>query len=157
MPRMEDLNEYQRSRDLMFACMEHDASPFNPLRKELSQAKVALVTTAGLHLRGDKPFFDRGDPSYRIIPSNTPARDIVQSHNSIGFDHTAFYRDVNITFPVDRLHELVERSVIGCLSENFYSFAGSLWDPREQMDVTGPEVVRRLLDEDVDVVLFMPT
>ena len=65
MPRLEDLTDAARQGHLNLPAFEHDDSPFVPLRKPLSEAKVALVTTAGLHLRGDRPF-DSGDQSYRV-------------------------------------------------------------------------------------------
>ena len=156
MPRLEDLSDTARQGHLNFPAMEHDDAPFAPLRKPLSEAKLALVTTAGLHLRDDAPF-SSGDQSYRTIPSTSAASDIIQSHTSIGFDRTAFMRDVNISFPLDRLRELVERGTVGSLSESFYSFMGAHRDPKRIVEETGPEVARKLLDEGVDAVLLTPT
>ena len=156
MPRLEELSEALRKSALMFPCIEHDDSPFTPLRKDLSQAKLALVTSAGLHLRSDRPF-GRGDPSFRVIPSSTQAKDILQSHSSIGFDHTPFYKDGNVSFPVDRLRELQEQGAIGSLSENYYSFMGAQRDPTKIIEESAPEVARRLASEGVDVVLLTPT
>jgi D-proline reductase (dithiol) PrdB len=87
----------------------------------------------------------------------TPAHEIIQSHASIGFDRTAFMRDINVTFPVDRLHELVEQGKLGSLSDNYYSFMGAQRTPRVIEEQTGPEVGRLLLDEGVDAVLLTPT
>lgn len=160
MPRLEKLSEVQRQVLLNFPCLEHDSAPSTPLRKPLEQSKLALVTTAGLHLRKDKPFIGDhkvGDASYRVIPSTAKGGDIVQSHVSIGFDHTGLYRDINVTFPVDRLRELAQRGIIGSLARNYYSFMGALRDPRRLIEETGPEVARRLKDERVDVVLITPT
>ncbi len=156
MPRREDLSDTARQGHLNFPAMEHDDAPFVPLRKPLSEAKLALVTTAGLHLRGDAPFVS-GDQTYRVIPSNSAAGDIIQSHTSIGFDRTAFMRDINVTFPVDRLRELVDRGTVGALSERFYSFLGANRDPKRIVEETGPEVARKLLDEGVEAVLLTPT
>ena len=156
MPRLEDLTEAQRNRYLAFSCLDHDISPFTPLRKSLGESKLALVTSAGLYLRGEQPFAP-GDTSYRVIPSSTPAENILQSHASIGFERTAFYRDINITFPMDRLNELVVKGAVGSLSTNYYSFMGALGDPRGIVEHSGPEVARRLLEEGVEVVLLTPT
>ena len=156
MPRLEELSEIARQAVLNFPFIEHDDSPLALLQKPLSAAKLALVTTAGLHLRGDTPF-SGGDQGYRVIPSGTPPVDIVQSHTSIGFDRVAMYRDMNVCFPVDRVHELVERGVIGKLSDHFYSFMGAQRDPRHIVEVTGPDVAHRLKDEGADVVLLTPT
>ena len=161
MPKLEYMDEASRRSMQNFPFLEFQTVPWTPLPKELSQCKVALVTSAALHLRTDKPFVARdkaaGDPSYRVIPSIATARDIIQSHVSIGFDRTGIYRDINIVFPVDRLRELVKRGAIGSLAEHFYSFSGGgQWNPRPVMRELGPEVARRLNEERVDVVFLTP-
>ena len=118
------------------------------------------MTSAGLHLRGDQPFIGDpkgGDTSYRTIPSTAKAADILQSHVSIGFDHTAIIRDLNVTLPMDRMRELVDQGSIGSLAENNYSFMGALRNPKPLIEVTGPEVAGRLKDEGVDLVFITPT
>ena len=156
MPRLEELSEAQRNSALMFPCMEHDDSPVTPIRRQLSQAKVALVTSAGLHLRDDQPF-GRGDSGFRLIPANANGKDVLMSHSSIGYDHVPFYKDVNITFPIDRLKELQERGQVGSLSENHYSFMGAQRDPSKILSDGAPEVAQRLLAEGVDAVILTPT
>jgi len=161
MPKLSVLSEIQRKSMLMWPCIEHDDTPWTPMAKPLSESKVALVTTAGLHVRGDKPFIAEhtkgGDTSYRTIPRSAGAADIIQSHTSLGFDHTGIYRDVNVTFPIDRLQELVDQKMIGSLSYNYYSFMGALRDVTGIIEESGPEVARKLKDEGVDVVLLTPT
>lgn len=155
MPRLETLSEVQRKMLQFFPCMEFETTPWAPLGKDLSQSKMALVTTAGLHLRGDKPFIN-GDTSFRVIPSSASSVDILQSHTSIGFDHTAFYKDINIAFPIDRARELVERGVIGRVSESYYSFMGALGDLRRVVEDTGPQVAQCLKAQGVDLVFLVP-
>ena len=157
MPRLELLSDVQRRMLQMFPCMEHDDIPWTPMRKPLSESRLALITSAGLHVKDDKPFVMGGDSSYRVIPQSTNTADILQSHASIGFDHTGIYRDINVTYPVDRLQELVDRGVIGSLGENNYSFMGALRDTSEVVERTGPEVARRLVDEGVEVAFLTPT
>ena len=155
MPRIEDLSNAQRQAVLNFACFEYDSSPFVPLRDPLHRVKLALVTTAGLHCHGDRPF-SPGDQSYRVVPAQTPDRDILQSHNSIGFDRTAIYRDLNVTFPRDRLRELVERGVVGSRTLN----DSRLWarkQTRRGFDETGPEVAHILLEEGAGAAILTPT
>jgi D-proline reductase (dithiol) PrdB len=156
MPRIEQLSDAQRQAVLNFACFEYDDAPFVPLRVPLAKVRLALVTTAGLHCRGDLPFAP-GDQSYRAIPSDTPARDILQSHNSIGFDRTAVYRDLNVTFPRDRLRELVERGILGSRTSNDYSFMGAQTNPKKILTETGPEVARLLLAEGAGAAILTPT
>ena len=156
MPRLEDVSDVTRQAWLNFPVFEADDAPFARPTRPLGDARVALVTTAGVHLRGDRPFAS-SDQTFRVIPSTSPAKAIVQSHSSIGFDRTAFMRDVNISFPVDRLRELVEQGAIGSLATDFYSFMGGVRAPRTIERETGPEVARRLLADGVEVVLLTPT
>jgi D-proline reductase (dithiol) PrdB len=160
MPRLETLSEVLRQVLLSFPCLEYDTAPWTPWQQELAHGRLALVTTAGLHLRGAQPFISDpkgGDASYRVIPSTAKANDILQSHVSIGFDHTAFYCDMNVTFPLDRLHELVQRGVIGSVAPYAYSFMGAIRNPRRLMEETGPEVAKRLKEEGAEVVFLTPT
>ena len=160
MPRLETLSELNRNVLQSFPCVESDTTPWQPLRQALSESTLALVTSAGLHLKSDPPFVTdpkQGDTSYRIIPSTAMASDIAQSHTSIGFDRTAIYQDLNVSFPMDRLRELVDKGVIGRLAPNFYSFMGALRNPRGILEDSGPTVARRLQDEGVDAVFLTPT
>ena len=161
MPRLELLSEVQRKMLQMFPCLEHDDTPWTPMRKPLAESRVALVTSAGLHLRSDPPFVTDhqrgGDTSYRVIPRDTNPADIIQSHVSIGFDHSGIYRDINVTFPMDRLRDWQEQGIIGSLAENYYSFMGALRDPSGMVEQTGPEVARRMADEGVEAALLTPT
>ena len=156
MPRLDRLSDAQRSTLSSFPSQQNATAPFARLPVPLSRCRVAIVTTAGLHRRGDRPF-GPGDQSYRAIPSDTPARDIVQSQPSIGFDRSPLMRDVNISYPIDRLRELAERGEIGGLATNGYSFIGALRDVRRVEAETGPEVARRLADDGAHVALITPT
>ncbi len=155
MPRLDQLNELQRQTALYFPCLEHDDSPWTPWGKDLAQSKLSIVTTVGLHLRDDHPF-EGGDPSYRAIPSSANPNDVIQSHASIGFDHTGYYRDINLAFPLDRMRELVERGVLGSVAANYYSFMGAQRNPARIIEETAPEVVQLLKADQVDAVLLIP-
>jgi D-proline reductase (dithiol) PrdB len=92
-----------------------------------------------------------------VIPVETPAADIIQSHTSIGFDRTAIMRDVNISYPIDRLRDLVARGELGGLAPNGYSFMGAQRELARIEGETGPEVARRLREDGADVVVMTPT
>ncbi len=156
MPRLDRLPQINRNNLLPFPAQVNDATPFVLLPRPRSACRLAIVTTAGLHRRSDRPF-GPGDQAYRVIASDTPAADIVQSHTSLGFDRAAIMRDINISFPVDRLRELVGRGELGALAPNNYSFMGAQRDTGRIESETGPEVARRLRDEGVDVALITPT
>ena len=49
-----------------------DDTPWARFEGSLNEAKVAIVTTAGVHLKGDRPFDmqdPEGDATVRVIPS----------------------------------------------------------------------------------------
>jgi D-proline reductase (dithiol) PrdB len=156
MPRLDRLSQTARNGMLTFPAQVNDTAPFVALARPLSACRLALVTSAGLHRRGDRPF-GPGEQTYRVIPSDTPTADIVQSHTSLGFDRVAIMRDINVTFPIDRVRELVGRGEVGGLGPSSYSFMGALRDSARLESETGPEVARRLRDEGVEVVVLTPT
>ena len=156
MPRLDRLPEASRAAILALAKPTNTTTPFVRPARPLAGCRLALVTTAGLHRRGDRRFTP-GDQSYRVIPSDTPTADIVQSHTSIGFDRTAILRDLNVTFPIDRVRELVARGALAGLAPNHYSFMGALRDVERVENETGPEVARRLRADGADAALLTPT
>lgn len=93
MPRLDRLPQINRNNFVTFPARVNDTAPFSPLAKPLAACRLAIVTTAGVHRRSDRPF-GPGDQSYRVIPSDTPAADIVQSHTSLGYDRAAIMRDL---------------------------------------------------------------
>jgi D-proline reductase (dithiol) PrdB len=119
----------------------------------LSQCRVAIVTTAGIHRRGDRPF-GPGATDYRIIAGDTRAADLVMSHQSVNFDRTGFQEDHNVAFPIDRLNELAQRGVIGSVADLHYSFMGAT--QIRQLEAKAQELAQLLKDDRVDAVLLTP-
>ena len=156
MPRLDRLPQANRNTLLTFPAQVNDGAPFVVPGKPLAACRLAIVTTAGLHRRDDRPF-GPGEQGYRVIASNAPTAEIIQSHTSLGFDRAPIMRDLNISFPIDRLRELVARGELGGLAPNNYSFMGALRDAARLERETGPEVARRLRDEGVDAALITPT
>ena len=66
----------------------------------LSEATVAIVTTASLH-HPDQDDFAPMDTSYRVLDGSR--RDYVTGHWSPNFDGAGFAYDMNTVFPLDRL------------------------------------------------------
>lgn len=156
MPRLDRLPEASRKNLLALPMQANDSAPFVRPARPLAACRLALVTTAGLHRRGDRPF-GPGEQTWRVIPGDTSSSDIVQSHTSIGFDRAAIMRDLNVTFPIDRVRELVAKSTLGALARNAYSFMGALRDVARLEGETGPEVARLLREDGADVALLTPT
>jgi D-proline reductase (dithiol) PrdB len=156
MPRLDRLSQIARNTILSLPVQVNETSPCTRLTKPLAQCRLALVTTIGIHLRDDRPF-GPADPSFRALPSTATQSDVLQSHQSIGFDRTATQQDWNVAFPIDRLRELVQRGDLGGLAPNCYSFMGAQRDVTPIVTETAPEVARRLRDDGADAVLLTPT
>ena len=85
--------------------------------------RIALISTAGLQRRDDRPFeFDSDD--YRIIPDNVDPADIVMSHISSDFDRSGFQQDFNVVFPLGPLREMAAAGEIRSSATYHYSFMG---------------------------------
>ncbi len=154
-PRLFDLEKYAEGVDTV----KVEGIPWTPFRKGLSASRVALVTTAGVHLRGQEPFNmidPDGDPTFRALPSNTPPEGYTITHDY--YDHTDADRDINVVFPVFRLRELAEEGFIGGVAPVNYGFMGHIEGPHVQtlMKKTAPEVAERLRKDAVDAVLLTP-
>ncbi len=132
--------------------------PCAPLQKRISEARSALVTSAGYHTP-EQPGFARitiGDPSFREIPGDVAVHTLIESHNSTSFDHAGVLADQNLALPLDRFRELERRGEIGELNRRHFSFMGSIVNPRKLMRETAPEVARLLREDGVDAVLLTP-
>jgi D-proline reductase (dithiol) PrdB len=133
--------------------------PWAPVRKPVAGSVVALVTTAGVHLKTQPPFDmedPNGDPSYRIIPSGSSQADLAITHKY--YDHSAADRDLNVVLPLDRLRELAAERQVGGVGPFVYGFMGHITARhlRTLMDASAPEVARRLRADGVDAVLLAP-
>ena len=119
----------------------------------LAQCRIALVTTAGLHRKGDRPF-GPGATDYRIIPGATPASELVMSHQSVNFDRTGYQEDHNVVLPVDRLNEFAQRKSIGSVAAFHYSFMGAT--QIRKLESKARELAGLLKEDRVDAVLLTP-
>jgi D-proline reductase (dithiol) PrdB len=123
--------------------------------KPLHECRVALVTTGGVHLPGDRRFDiddPAGDCSYREIP--TDADNLTWTH--------AYYRpdegsDLDSVFPLRTFRELEREEVIGALNRRHFSFMGAIRDPESLVRETAPEVAGKLVADGVDVAFLTPS
>ena len=133
---------------------EFDDPAFTPLTKPLSEARVAIVTSAALHRQHDEGF-TAADTRYRVI--DRADRDLVLGHWSPNFDRTGFQLDLNVVYPIDRLEELAVAGVIGEVAPRHYSFAGNQPDTVSELRLdTGPACAREMLADGVDVAILTP-
>lgn len=152
MARMEDLHDDQRRTLEGLPLPEFDTNPFVE-GSPLDQRRVAIVTTAGLHRRGDRPFAF-GSRDYRVIAGDTPPSELVMSHVSSNFDRTGYQADPNVVFPLELLRALAAAGEIGSVADHHYSFMGAT--PPERMEADARALADLLAADGVDAVLLVP-
>jgi len=152
MTRLTSLPPGQAKRLAEIECPDFETRPWVS-GPALSQRRVAVVSSAGLFVRGENPFRGR-DTDYRAIPADTKPEEVLISHISINFDRTGFQEDWNVVLPLDRLRELAADGVIGSVAKTHYSFMGAI-DPTEA-EVHVRELAGRLKRDNVDAVLLAP-
>lgn len=142
---------------------KHPPIPWAEVTKPLSESKVALLSTAGISMKGDEPFDMEGerkrptwgDPSFRKIGSDATRETVEVNHLHI---ETAFIKeDLNVALPLDRLRELVEEGRVGALAETHYSTMGYQGaDTSVLENETAPAIAESMNREHVDLALLAP-
>jgi D-proline reductase (dithiol) PrdB len=130
---------------------------FTPLRRPLSESRVALVGSAGVHLDDQPPFHVEsvaGDPTYRLLPDGLDMSRLRFTHTH--YDTASARDDPNVVFPLDRLHEAVTAGRIGSTSPMHIGMMGFNPDPTPIAETTAPAVAEVLGAEEVDVVVLVP-
>ncbi len=133
--------------------------PWVVLKKPLAECHVAVVTTAGVHLRDQAPFDmgnPDGDPSFREIPDGADRDRLTITHDY--YDHRDADSDINIVFPLDRLDDLVAENRIAGRAPLHLGFMGHIDGSLVGRLVreTAPAAARLLLESGADCVLLTP-
>ena len=132
---------------------------WTPMPCPLREARVALVTTAGLYRPGiDEPFrrVRGGDFSYRAIPDDADVSSLAIGQTSTAFDRRTMESDRNVALPIDRLRTLVERGIVGSSATRHLSFNGSIPAPGRLVRESAPRAARILIDDGVQAALLIP-
>jgi hypothetical protein len=136
--------------------------PWTSLLKPLKEATIALVTSAGISLKTDRPFdMERekkeplwGDPTYRALPKGTTENDIHVNHLHINLK--PILQDINVVLPLTRMAEFEKEGVIGRLAPTAYSFYGFQWQGTEFLKTAIEPMSRTMKEEGVDAVFLTP-
>ncbi len=154
MVRLADLPDYEREHLLGKNTTTSEPTPWVAGDTPLGQRRIALVTTAGLHLRDDDGF-GLADAGYRLIPGEIDAGDLVMSQTSVNFDRTGFLDDVNVVFPLERFRELAAEGVVGPLASQHVSFMGAGVRPESYAE-SARRLAGLLIRDAVDTVFLTP-
>ena len=152
MARQEDIDAIMREELIGLECPEFDADPW-VTAPALSDCRVAVISTAGLQRRGDRPF-ELGAADYRVIQGETAAEDLIMSHVSTNFDRAGYQQDMNVCFPIDRLNELADEGVIKSVAKYHYAFQGST--APEALEPSTRQMAGLLKADGVNAVLLVP-
>lgn len=152
MARLEDIPEPTRTAVANLPCPEFATTPFVS-GPRLAERRVAIVSSAALIRRGDKPF-PFGSGEHRAVPGEWDNKDILISHVSINFDRAGFQRDLNVVYPIDRLRELAAEGVIGSVADTHYSVMGST-DPAAMVEAADG-IAAALLADHCNAVVLAP-
>lgn len=154
MVRLTDLPDYERDHLLAKNLPPLGPPVWTTPTRPLSEMRLALVTTAGLHYRDD-PAFEFADATFRPIDGREDPDNLVMSHSSVNFDKSGFAEDVNIVFPLARFRALVESGIVGSLADVHYSFMGAGLPPHA-FERTAAQVAGMLKQDQVDAVFLTP-
>jgi D-proline reductase (dithiol) PrdB len=115
--------------------------PYTPLKRELKDCRIALVSTSGAYVEGMQPFSDN-DLSFRLIPTDADTKSIrfMPGH----FDTSKGGLDPNVMFPLDRLRELVQEGAVGSIAESHISM-GLTTELRKLKEVVSWEIAEAVM------------
>ncbi len=134
--------------------------PFHRLAKPLSEARIAIVTTAAPY-QPDKGDQGPGAPlnaaaKFFTVYSGDSAQDhdLRISHIAIDRQHTTA-KDPGTYFPLPALRDAAARGRIGAVAPRFHGLPTNR-SHRTTLDVDCPEVLARCQADAVDAVLLVP-
>ncbi len=125
---------------------------------DLSQSRLALISTAGAYLRHSQEPFDApnllGDYTIRLFPTASPFSDLAYAHDH--YDHTAVNEDPQVLLPLRHLEDMVAEGAIGELAPSVTSFSGYEPDVKRVVDELIPAILEAARAEEIDAALLVP-
>lgn len=133
--------------------------PIAPALKDLTKARIALVTTGGI-VPAENPDRIQSASATRWGRYDVSVMDVLKSgeYKTIhaGFDPAAADADPNVITPVDALKKLEEEGVYGSLHPYFYSTVGTGTTEAEAQRMAR-EMVPYFQEDNVDAVIMVST
>ncbi|MBI3966779.1 MAG: hypothetical protein HY329_14185 [Chloroflexi bacterium] len=136
----------------------NETAPLTPLTKPLSECRVALITSGGVHLKDQVPFDpEKNDLTYREIPKDVKVSELLISHHSQYAERTVDGQyDLNSVAPIERFVELERSGYIGELFSPVISFMGRCFKRTELQTELAPQILQLLQAGKVDAVFMVP-
>ncbi|MBM4206433.1 MAG: hypothetical protein FJ194_20195 [Gammaproteobacteria bacterium] len=138
-----------------YAWVKNDDPPaFTPLAKALDRAKVGLICSGGIYVRGQIAFHFKDDISYRKVPMRAPAHEIRINH--FAYDLRDARQDPAVVFPGKTLAALTDAGAVGSVADHAYTFMGGIYSSRKVREKLAPALVAECVRDEVDVVVLVP-
>lgn len=148
--------EADKAKALEVNCLTiSESCDFAPkIDKPLSECRVGIVATVGLHQKTDPPFIITGDPSYRVIPGDIDYSDLMITH--VRYPNQAAHKDLDCVYPLETLRELAAEGIIGSVAPRNFSLMGHI--PRVDVLIqnSAEEIAESLSNDDVDIAILSP-
>lgn len=136
--------------------------PWAPLTKPLGECTVALLTTAGVARRDDRPFDEEGerrdpwwgDPTWRAIPQGTSEPQVDLHHLHI--DRRFGREDLDVVLPMRRLAELAAERVVARPAAVHYSIMGYQLRADVLERETATQIAADMKSRGVDAAVLVP-
>lgn len=136
-----------------------DIVPCAPPIRDLTQAKIAILTTGGI-VPVDNPDRIQSASATRWGRYYIGDMDRLKSGEfktiHAGFDPAAADADPNVIVPIDVLKDMLEEGVYGALHPYFYSTVGTGTTQAESSRM-GKEMIAKLQEDHVDGVIMIST
>ncbi len=150
---------------------DYTDGPFTPLKKPLSESRVALLSSGGHFVRGNDPEplgypdmtqadaedqineYMKVAPILSDIPVDTSAEDMVLRHG--GYDVRGAALDHNVVLPIDAMKTAEAEGRIGEFHPTAFSFVGATSQLRLRELVAG-EWADRFRDEGIEAFVMVP-
>src|SRR5437773_12417526 len=141
-----------------------DHRVWSPFAKRLAESRIALLTSAGLYLKGSQQPFDLeserarpewGDPTWRSIPASATPDTLGLAHLHINDEDVL--ADPEIALPMRGLQQLVEEGVVGGAAAHHVSAMG--YQHRQLKDwheTTAAEIAADLREQGIDGLILAP-
>jgi len=133
--------------------------PWRSTATAVTQTRVALITTASLHLEGDRPFRTleelQGDTSYRIIPQDAPthALDLAAPY----VDRRYIPTDPEVALPRRALANLHRQGKAGPPAPRHASFSAGIIHPLPGLADSAASLSAIFREDAVGAVILFPT
>jgi D-proline reductase (dithiol) PrdB len=131
---------------------------WTPFAKRLADARIALLSSAGIYLKGSQPPFDCeteksrpdwGDPTWRAIPADCQPKDLAVAHLHINDEDVL--ADPEIALPTRGLRELVNSTDQHVTVMGYQDRSLTEWDR-----TTSREIIEFLRRQQTDGLILAP-